>query len=241
MVLPSGVFAFGAPGARGRVELYASHADKVYLNNRATTETADFKRVEFGGAVYVRVAPKTYAVLDARSAKVDYKLPNIAEGTERKYFGGIAWEATAATTGTLKFGRLTRKSDLDGAEVKETSWEAIASWAPRTYSTFDLVSSRYTSEPSGLGRFIVTSATSLGWNHAWRTHLTTSVVLRRTRDEYQGFARTDDTTSIGFKVGYRMRPWLTLGAEYTYITRDSNIEVYEYDRNIYFISATASM
>jgi polysaccharide biosynthesis protein VpsM len=42
-------------------------------------------------------------------------------------------------------------------------------------------------------------------------------------------------------VGYRFRRWLTLGAEYTHIQRDSNRAGFEYDKNIYLLTATASM
>ena len=58
---PSATFAFGAPGAQGRVELYYSDAHKSYVNNRATTAAADRDTTEYGGAFYWRVMPKTYA------------------------------------------------------------------------------------------------------------------------------------------------------------------------------------
>ena len=47
--------------------------------------------------------------------------------------------------------------------------------------------------------------------------------------------------SLGLKVGYRFRRWLTFGAEYNYIERDSNIDTSDYDKNRYFLTATASM
>ena len=47
---PSATYAFGAPGAQGRVELYASDLHKRYLNNRATTAAGDRTDPEVGGA-----------------------------------------------------------------------------------------------------------------------------------------------------------------------------------------------
>ncbi len=35
--------------------------------------------------------------------------------------------------------------------------------------------------------------------------------------------------------------WLTLGAEFSHIQRDSNLPAFEYDKNLYLLSATASM
>ena len=37
---PSATFAFGAPGAQGRIELYGSSLHKDYLNNKAVTRFA---------------------------------------------------------------------------------------------------------------------------------------------------------------------------------------------------------
>ena len=54
--------------------------------------------------------------------------------------------------------------------------------------------------------------------------------------EYQGFDRQDEIKSLGLKVGYRFRRWLTLGAEYTRTRRDSNRPEFEYDKNLYLLT-----
>lgn len=241
LLVPSFVFAYGAPGARGRVEVYGSLQDKEYTNNRATTATADHQRSELGTALFVRIAPKTYGVLEGRRIKTKYEVASLSDGRENRLLAGVSWEPTAATTGSLKFGRMERKSDIDSSSVRDTAWEAAIAWAPLTYSKFDFASSRHIQEPSGLGRFIVTSAHSVAWNHAWNSNFSTGAFLRYARDEYQGFDREDETTSLGFRVGYRFRRWLTLGAEYTYTHRDSTLPQFEYDRNFYSLTATASM
>ena len=152
------------------------------------------------------------------------------------------WEATAATTGTLKVGQLRRSFDQGGFPSKtSTSWEGLITWSPRTYSQFDFYTARTTNEASGLGDFILSDIYGVSWSHMWNSVLTTGVNLRRQRDEYQGFNRTDEVTTLGFKVGYRFRRWLTLGAEYTHTNRDSNQNIFEYDKNLYLLTATASM
>ena len=241
MVNAGGTFAFGAPGAEGRVELYGSSNRRDYLNNRDVTRFSDRMTNEFGGAFYWRVAPKTYALVEARKTDIKYEVFNPSSGEELRYYAGVSWEATAATTGTLKFGRLERKFDGDIPRDKFTSWEGLVLWAPRTYSRFEFLTSRQTQESTGLGNYILTSTYSLGWNHEWNSLLTTNVIARYQKDEYQGFDRTDNTKGLGFKVGYRFRRWLTLGAEYNYTTRDSNSPQFEYDRNLYLLTATASM
>jgi polysaccharide biosynthesis protein VpsM len=234
---PNATFAFGAPGAQGRAELYYSYGQKRYENNRATTLLSDRDTQEYGGALYVRVAPKTYALVEARQTDIDYTAGGAFSGEERRYYGGVAWEATAATTGTLKVGQLRRKFNSGLPPAKATSWEGLISWAPRTYSRFDFYTSRQTSESTGLGRFILTEVAGVNWNHEWSSVWLTGVNLRYQRDQYQGFNRTDDTKSLGLRVGYKMRRWLVLGAEYTFATRDSNLN-FDYDKNFYLLTAT---
>lgn len=239
---PYVTYAFGAPGAAGRVEVYYNYADKKYLTNRETTAGGDRNTEEFGGAFYVRVMPRTYAMAEARETRIGYRLPSSPfDAHERRIYGGISWEATAATTGTVKVGSLKRRFDSDLPEFSGTSWEAIVTWAPRTYSKFDFYTARQTNESTGLGNFILSSIAGASWNHAWTSVISTGVDYRYQKDEYQGFDRSDKTNSLGLKVGYRFRRWLTLGAEYSHTQRDSNVPTFEYDKNLYLLTATASM
>jgi hypothetical protein len=243
LINPYATYALGAPGAAGRVELYANRADRRYLNNRDTTEASDRDVRNVGGTFYWRAMPKTYLLVEARDTDIDYaRAPGARfSANERRYFGGVSWEATAATTGTLKVGRLKRDFKSELPDESASSWEGTVTWAPRTYSKFELYTVRTTTESTGLGAFILTTLTGVTWNHAWNSYFSTGVDLRYQKDQYRGFDRLDETKSLGFKVGYRFRRWLTIGGEFTHTMRDSNIPAFEYDRNIYLLTATASL
>jgi len=239
---PYATYAFGAPGAAGRMEAYFSSSVKRYLNNRATTIGSDRDTQEFGGAFYWRVMPKTYLLAEARRTDFSYRLQTSPfNSREDRYYGGVTWEATAATTGTIKVGRLEKRFDTDLPTFTGTSWEAIVTWAPRTYSKFDFYATRTTNESTGLGDFILSDIAGVSWTHAWTSVLNTGVDLRYQKDQYKGFDRTDDIKSVGLKVGYKFRRWLTLGAEYTHTTRDSNSNTFEYDKNLYLLTATGTL
>jgi hypothetical protein len=241
---PYASYAFGAPGAAGRVEAYYNYADKKYLNNRETTQFGDRKNEEFGGAFYWRVMPKTYLMAEARETRIGYRSPAVPlDAHERRYYGGVMWEATAATTGTIKVGNLKRRfdSEVGLADFSGTSWEGLVTWAPRTYSKFDFYTARQTNESTGLGDFILSSIAGVAWNHSWSSVLSTGVDYRYQKDEYQGFDRSDKTNILGLRVGYKFRRWLTLGAEFAHAQRDSNLPLFEYDKNLYLLTATASM
>lgn len=238
---PGATYAFGAPGAAGRVEVYGNYGRKRYLNNRQFTAASDRDTTEFGGAFYWRVMPRTYVLVEARQTDIDYELPtSVLSAEERRYYAGVSWEATATTTGTIKVGRLERKPEF-GPEFDAGSWEAVISWSPRSYSKFDFYTARQTNESTGLGRFILTSVSGVSWNHSWSSVLTTGIDARYQKDEFQGFDRNDDIKSIGLKVGYKFRRWLTLGAEFSHSQRESNRPIFDYDKNLYLLTATASM
>lgn len=239
---PYANYAFGTPGAPGRIEAYYRGVERHYLNNREFTSVSDRDLPEFGAAFYWRVMPRTYVLFEGRKTNIDYTNPNPASGDERRIYAGVSWEATAATTGTIKVGQLRRR--FDGGNVptfSDTSWEALVSWAPRTYSHFDFYSARQTNESTGLGSFILTSLAGVNWKHGWTSYLTTGLDLRYQRDQYQGFDRTDRTTTIGVRADYKFRRWLTLGAEFSHANRESNTDIYQYDKNVFLVNATLSL
>ena len=239
---PSVTYAYGAPNAQGRFEAYYNYADRQYLNNRETTAASDRTTNEYGGAFYWRVMPKTSLLVEARHTELDYKLSTSQlDSEELRYYIGATWDATAATSGTIKVGRVEKKFDCCFPTAKDSSWEGIITWLPRTYSRFDFYSSRQPTESTGLGSFILTDASGVLWTHNWNSVVWTEIGARYQKDKYQGFDRKDETSSVGLKVGYKFRRWLTLGAEYQYFTRDSNLPQYDYDRNLYMLTATGSL
>ena len=46
---------------------------------------------------------------------------------------------------------------------------------------------------------------------------------------------------MGVSVNYKMRRWLELGGGYRYDERDSTINLFDYDRNIFELIATIAL
>jgi polysaccharide biosynthesis protein VpsM len=237
LTTPSVLYAFGTPGAQGRIEAWYGDAHKRYINNRSTTALADRDTEEYGASFYWRVMPRTHALVEVRRTNIDYTSPlSPFDSREDRFYGGVTWDATAATSGTVKVGSL-RKRFTNGPSSRDASWEALVSWSPRTYSRFDVYTSRQPVESTGLGSFILSSATGVTWTHSWNSLVSTAINARFQNDEYQGFNRDDDVKSLGAKVAYKFRRWVTLGAEFTHTQRDSNQPAFEYDRNLWMVTA----
>jgi hypothetical protein len=241
-----GVFRYGAAGARGRIEVDGGAYALRYTNNRAFTAVADRDTTQFGGTFYWRVMPRTEVLAQMGHRIVAYKLATSAQdSTEDRFLVGVKWEATAATTGTAKFGRQMKKFDSPGrADFTASSWDVGVRWSPLTYSVFDFVSSKQASESTGVGDAVLGTNYGVTWSHAWNSRLRTSVLASFRHDDFPGTSgggRQDDTSSFGLKVGYDFRRWLRLGAEFTHTERESNGVDLNYKRNLLLFTVGATL
>jgi len=236
------VYAYGAPGAQGRIELYGSRAERRYNNNRDITQFSDRNVSEFGGVFYWRAMPKTYALVEARQTQIRYITPGPRlSGDEDRFFVGGTWEATAATNGTVKIGEFQKKFDNGQPTYRAPAWEAQLDWSPRSYTNFSFYTVKTPVESTGLGNFIIAEIAGVVWNHTWNQRFNTSLALQYQRSIYQGFDRSDDNKLVDFKANYQMRRWLGFGAEWIYSNRNSNFDAVDYSRNIWLLSANISM
>jgi hypothetical protein len=239
----SALFAYGANGAAGRVEVEAGSAKRHYTNNRATTFLSDRSNDGAAARFFWRIAPKTSLVVEARQDKIDYESNvSIFDSKEKRYLIGAVWEATALTSGTIKVGQI--RKDFASPALKDysgTGWEANMRWSPLTYSSFDFFTAKSFAESTGLGNFILTKRYGAAWNHAWNSRLNSMVSVARSDDAYDGFGRDDKTTSLGLKLNYKLLRSVTVGGEYVYTKRDSNISNFEYKRNVFMLTLGATL
>lgn len=224
---------YGAEGAMGRVELEAMTMAKRYDNNRVFTTASDIDINMVSGRFYYRFMPRTSALFEVRNTVNDYTLStSTQDNTDRRYYVGLTWDATAKTTGTLKVG--SAKKDFDSSARPDDSmfsWEAGVRWAPLTYSTVDLLSSRGPIDGTGLGNLIVNTGTTVVWTHRWSGLMSSRLLAGRVSSKYSGVARQDDATNLGFgifrEIGFNYR----LGLDWSRLDRDSNQNAYDFKRN----------
>ena len=181
-----GLFAFGGNQARGRFEFEASSFDKRYINNRSTTTVSDRNTDSFTGRFFARFTEKTSFVVEARADKLDYKLStSLLDSNERYYLAGIAWEATAATSGVIKVGQI-RKNFVSTTfrDSSSSAWDATVQWAPVSYSKFGFSTSKSFGESTGVGDFLLTKKYGANWSHDWNSRVSTVASFSRSNDEF---------------------------------------------------------
>lgn len=235
-------YSFGAPGARGRLDATAAKLFRRYQNNNQ--EIRDNNRTILDGTFYARIMPKTSLLFEVNWQGVDYvnqhQPTSTLDSQEWRVYGGLTWDTTAKTSGTVKLGYLAKDFNAsDRSDVSDFGWEIDLVWRPRTYSVLDLVTKRAPAETSeGISDTVVVSSIEGKWKHFWSPFVNSRVTALATDDDYVGSdeGRQDNRYQLGAGVFYTPKPWAELGAEYRYETRDSNVELAEYTNNVFMLT-----
>lgn len=242
----SGVYAYGAEGAKGRIEIDGGVLARRYQNNPTLTARSDRDEQRLGATFFWRVMPKTRLLFHLGQSDFDYKLATSnLDSKERRYLIGATWEATAKTVGTIRAGRV-EKDFTSLTDFSGVTWEGQINWSPLTHSTVDVLLSKKPNE-SNLGSASFDRTASVAWNHAWNSRLGSTLSFTDTRSEYKGSGingltadRRDTTRAYSARLSYQLKRWLRLGIGYDRTDRTSNSAGGGYDRNVlmFFISAT---
>ncbi len=233
-----GLVTYGTPNATGRVEFETSYVSKEYDNNRQFTFTRDRNDFKLRGAFFYKIWPKTRLLFEIKQTVFDYEKNAIGQAslnsTGRDYLFGVAWERTAKTTGFLKLGYETKEFDSDlRKDTGGFTWETGTRWKPRTYSTVDITSIQRQDESDGIGDSIDVSEIEISWNHLWSSYFSSTVGFLYGEDSYDPTFREDTRYRTGVKLNYDWRRWARISAGYQYEQRDSNVDIFDYDQNLF--------
>jgi hypothetical protein len=228
------------------VELGVSRTDKEYTNFEEFTDIRNYEKDAFTITGYYELAPKTDLLVEYVQADYDYEVDPFGLGLdsdEDQMLIGLVWEATANTTGTAKIGRLDKEFDSAVRdEFSGTIWSAQVDWTPTEQSIINFTTSQLPKETNvGNGNFIDGTMTSVSWKQAWTSAISTTVNFGTGEDDYDETNRSDDVTNYGISLDYEFRRWMSVGLAYKYDERDSNVDVFDYDRNVYSLTVSLSL
>jgi polysaccharide biosynthesis protein VpsM len=241
----AGRYGYGARGAKGRIEVDATYRTRRYTNNPQAAAESDVDATDVGATFYWRVKPKTRLLFEGRYRDYNYINPgNTLGSNEQLFYVGAQWDATAKTSGFVKYGHMWKNFAYSGDQNDSTnSWDVGIRWRPRTYSVFDLSALKRFDESTGVGDTIVERRTGIGWTHAWNSRLSHNLSYAHIRDTYLGAGtnRRDETNAIGVKINYQFRRWARFGAEFTRTDRDSNEPMDRYRRDLLLFTVALSL
>lgn len=239
----NGRVIYGAPEASGRLEFDVGHQEKTYDNNRDNTAAADLNVNSYAARGFYRLGSKSLALVEFRQAFNRYNSAlSTDSNNERRYYAGLTWEATAATTGIVKIGRMTKDFDLASkVGFSGASWETTVRWLPKTYSAFDLTTTRYAADTTGYGSFVDKTSTDLVWNHQWTQSLTSRLSAGVLHSDYGDKTRKDKATNYSLTVDYAVLRWLKVGVDFATTDNVSNDAALSYKRNVSMLTLNATL
>ena len=142
----------------------------------------------------------------------------------------------------MKIGIYDREYDSAAREDDDGfQWEVDVSYKPRTYSSINLVTRRYSQETNGRGDSINTQEHKLAWDHNWSSRSATRLGVLASAEEYSGTERKDDLIDLEASYQYSAKRWLDLGISLRRENRDSNEFLFDYTRNAVYLEATLSL
>lgn len=211
-----------------------------YTNNNQ--EPRDFDRQSFALKGRYNLGPKLSLVADAGFSITDYNDPSTPlDSEEISALVGIAWEATAKTTGEVKFGLLEKDFDDAGqSDFSGANFDLRVTWSPKTFSTFTAYGSRNTSESGQGGGSAVVDKMGLRWRHGFSSRLHTETGFEYQRADFES-AREDDFYRFDVSANYRFNRFLQLRSGFEYSTQSSTDSSAEYDDSIVFIELNLSL
>jgi hypothetical protein len=238
-----GTYEFGGKNAKGRIKFVAGIQDREYDNFRTQTEVKNRQTRNASVTFYYRVMPKTSLLFEVRNKDIDYDLSTVSlDSSELKYLLGATWDATAKTSGTVKFGYAEKDFDSAAREDDDgVSWELSMRWSPKSYSVVDISTDKKAEETDGTGNYIDMTSLDLQWTHAWSDIWRSRLYYGASNSDYVSSTREDDLISYGLGVDYDVRRWLNFGVDYVYSERDSNQANLDYERNTIFLTVQGSL
>jgi hypothetical protein len=240
----SGSFQYGAEESKAKIVLDAGYVDRQYQNNRAVTAAMDKNTTDIGAAFHYRVMPKTTMFLQATNTGIAYKLPgSTLNGSEQRYMAGVTWDATAQTSGSFKLGMQQKKFNAPSTRpnFSGTGWEGNARWSPRDYARADLMTSRKTSESTGVGNFVLVTNSTLDFGYDLTSRTTLHVNAIKMTEDFSGAGRVDNTNTFGLKAEYKVLKWVTGIVEYSDAKKKSSAAINDYSRKILAVSLRSDL
>ena len=243
-----GTYTYGNSRSRGRLMLLAKSADYDYQNFRDFTQYRDREQDTLSGTFFWKIASRTDALVQVRAIDNEYSKTDPLDpfgsfdSTEYNYLVGVSWDATAKTMGSVKVGTYDREYDSSAREDDDGfQWELDLTYRPRTYSTINFETRRYSQETNGRGDSINTEEYRLNWDHNWSGRSTTRLGLLSGKEDYSGTSREDDRFDIEASYNYSAKRWLDLEAGLRREDRDSDEVQFDYTRNLVYIEANISL
>ncbi len=147
---------------------------------------------------------------------------------------GLEFEVTHLIKGEVSAGYFEQNYDQAGfANTSGMAFKGGLLWNPTQLMTVNLSGERRISETSVAGSSgHVDTVLSSRIDYEIMRNLIGSPFVNYTIEDYQGVNREDKTLQAGINMQLLINRHLSAGAFYTFTTKDSNLDTFDYDKNV---------
>ncbi len=193
---------------------------------------------------------KTSMFLEYQFIDLSYDSASYQDNQQNYLYGGINWASSAKTTLSFKAGYQLREYKNDLVEAADKSDETTLALAlglnyqatQKTAFTF-LLTNRFEESDSStaLGKQVLSG--SFGYRQRLAKRLQGTLDLSYANEDYNqviGPLRDDDVYLIKPALQYTFRSWLMGELAYSYESRDSTDDFFDYDTNTFYLTLNSA-
>lgn len=247
-------YIYGSESNPLGVSVELSYSDIEFDNFRNTTRERDRDVTQIETNLSYKISAATSAFVDIRYSDFDYSSPTQSsielpsggtgqielDNNQLVTHVGLAWSATKQTTGRVGIGQTSKDIDAAG-DSSFGSWEALIEWRPDSSNTVNFEAIKDIQEPAGTGLFIETQRTGISWEREISPQWSFNLNASFTDSEFQSETRQDDTKVVGLEFLYRMTRHIDLSISYQNEDKDSNQNSFDFDSNVFLVSASIGL
>ena len=235
------IVSYLTPSGKLRLQLDYSNYDLSYDDE--PVQYRDRNDNSFGASVFYQFWPKTSLFLEYDHADIKFDSGTINDNSENRYFGGVTWEMTAKSKGTLKLGFIEKDfdspavADQDGFSLELqtqhniTAKQAIQANGYRRFHESDLV---------GASSFLSTGI-DISFLQRFTEKWSGTFNLFYERNEYSGVTRDDDFYGISPAIRFKPKRWLFFDLGYYYFRNNSDNLTFDYEAQQILFRVTAAI
>jgi hypothetical protein len=147
---------------------------------------------------------------------------------------GLEFEVTHLIKAEISVGYFEQDYDQVGfADTSGMAFKGGLLWNPTQLMTVNLSGERRISETSVAGSSgHVDTILSSRIDYEILRNLIGSPFVNYTIEDYQGISREDKTLQTGLSMQLLLNRYISTGAFYTYTMKDSNLDTFNYDKNV---------
>jgi hypothetical protein len=233
-----------------RFNLRAEYANYLVRYDETSLDFRDRDDNAFSGYIFYKFKPKTSLFVQYEFIDIRYNKDTVSNSKEYHYLGGIQWDMTAKSSGTIKAGYGFK--DFAGLGVNDSKdfimeLQLSHRFTPKTSMT--LTASRTTNETNiSTTDYILSTKIGVGYVQMLTSKLSADIQLAYTNDIYRHDLTFNDRTdqlndkfyTASFSLRHKVKRWLDTSIGYLFSRRDSNFSEFDYTTNSIFLRATGS-